>query len=82
MDNPCPAPTSVSGEELRRCRDRRRAPLRTDDTLAVFTYKLQQVVGAPVYWWAEDDGEEVPMVEGGSARVSRCGLGSVLGHVV
>lgn len=46
-------------------------PLRTDDTLAVFTYKLQAMLGRRVYWWACDPSgtERCPYMENGrSAR--------------
>jgi hypothetical protein len=72
MDNPMSsADFGVKGKAETKQGPADALPLRTDDTLAVFTYKLQRVVGAPVYWWAEDpSGEErCPyMVEGGSAR--------------
>jgi hypothetical protein len=46
-------------------------PLRSDDTLEVFTYKLQQLLGARVYWWVKDHSgqDRCPfVVNGGSGR--------------
>jgi hypothetical protein len=45
-------------------------PLRSDDTLAVFSHKLQLLLGKRVYWWASDaSGAQCPYMEdGGSGR--------------
>lgn len=48
-------------------------PLRSDDTLAVFTHKLQLLLGKRVYWWATDASGTARcpyMVDGGTGRES------------